>query len=83
MYECVCVCVFQIVVSTTCENNICENGGSCSQNVNDVTCDCASGFTGFVCEEQGIYDVTFFFYSLIRLVYVYTWKYYLQVCAFL
>ena len=42
--------VYSTVVQT-CEENICENGGSCTRHVNDYTCMCSPGFSGFLCEE--------------------------------
>lgn len=36
-----------------CSNNRCENGASCSPQVNtkNYTCDCLSGFYGNYCEK--------------------------------
>ena len=33
-----------------CSSNPCENGGSCTDNVNHYTCSCADGYTGIHCE---------------------------------
>ena len=33
-----------------CDSNPCENGGSCTDDVNSFTCDCITGFTGTECE---------------------------------
>jgi deleted-in-malignant-brain-tumors protein 1 len=38
-------------VVLTCEDSICENGGTCTRHVNDHTCECPPGFSGFLCEE--------------------------------
>ena len=44
---------FLITLGNTCDINIndcspdpCENGGTCTDLVNDFSCACASGFTG-------------------------------------
>ena len=42
--------VYSTVVQT-CEENICENGGNCTRHVNDYTCMCSPGFSGFLWEE--------------------------------
>ena len=33
-----------------CNPDPCENGGSCTDDVNGYTCDCADGYTGHDCE---------------------------------
>ena len=33
-----------------CENDPCENGGSCTDGVNIYTCGCVAGYTGDNCE---------------------------------
>ena len=47
-----------IIVVLECEENICENGGNCTRHINDLTCDCLPGSTGFLCEETGMQNVT-------------------------
>ena len=39
------------IVILECEENICENGGSCSIHAGDYRCDCPAGFSGFLCDE--------------------------------
>ena len=33
-----------------CEVNVCQNGGTCTQSVDLVTCDCPEGFAGKQCQ---------------------------------
>ena len=33
-----------------CVNHTCENGGSCVDGINNYSCDCLVGFTGYHCE---------------------------------
>ena len=33
-----------------CVNHTCENGGSCVDGVNNYSCNCLVGFTGYHCE---------------------------------
>ena len=35
-----------------CSPSPCENGGTCTDLVDDFSCDCAAGFTGFTCETS-------------------------------
>ena len=42
-----CKAYFSAVV-LACEENICENGGTCSRHVNDYSCD---GYSGILCDE--------------------------------
>ena len=44
------------VVLQACEENICDNGGTCSKHVNDYRCECPPGFSGFLCEEGMAYQ---------------------------
>jgi len=41
------------VVVMECEENPCENGGTCIKHVNDYTCTCSSGYSGYLCEGKG------------------------------
>ena len=45
-----CKAYFSAVV-LACEENICENGGTCSRHVNDYSCDCPAGYSGILCDE--------------------------------
>ena len=36
-----------------CNPNPCENGGTCTEWVNDYTCDCIEGWQGENCEIPG------------------------------
>ena len=42
---------FSLKVILLCEENVCKNGGSCSRHVNDYSCECLPGFSGYLCEE--------------------------------
>ena len=33
-----------------CATSPCQNGGSCSDQINDYTCNCTSGYVGTNCE---------------------------------
>ena len=33
------------------DNEICENGGTCTNEVGSYTCNCASGYTGSTCSD--------------------------------
>ena len=35
-----------------CTPTSCENGGTCVDGVNNVTCNCATGFTGETCQTS-------------------------------
>ena len=35
-----------------CSPSPCENGGTCTDLVDDFSCDCAAGFTGGTCETS-------------------------------
>ena len=45
-----CKAYFSAVV-LACEENICENGGTCSRHVNDYSCDCPARYSGILCDE--------------------------------
>ena len=34
-----------------CNGVVCENGGTCVDNIGSYTCDCSKGFTGRHCEQ--------------------------------
>ena len=34
-----------------CISNPCQNGGVCSNGINEYTCDCAQGYNGTSCEN--------------------------------
>ena len=33
-----------------CDSSPCQNGGTCTDNVNGYTCDCVAGYTGTECQ---------------------------------
>ena len=35
-----------------CTSDPCMNGGTCTDGVNDYTCDCVTGYTGTTCETS-------------------------------
>ena len=53
----VCFHVYTLLIMGTvlmgCEENPCENGGTCTRHVNDYTCTCPSGYSGHLCEGKG------------------------------
>ena len=48
------LCSFNVVFSD-CEENPCQNGGSCTRHVLDYSCTCPPSHTGDFC-ENGIYS---------------------------
>ena len=47
-----------------CEENICQNGGTCTKHVTDYSCDCPTGYSGYLCDEFDgnlFFTVTFIF----------------------
>ena len=45
-----CFAVFWFSDIDDCANSPCQNGGSCTDGVNQFTCQCVPGFTGTNCE---------------------------------
>lgn len=43
---------YYVCVPFTCSQDICQNGGSCSDNAGMVMCECSSGFSGTYCETE-------------------------------
>ena len=41
-----------IAVIEECEENPCENGGSCTKHVSDYLCTCLPGYTGTLCQGK-------------------------------
>ncbi len=39
-----------------CEENPCENGGTCRKFVLEYTCECPSGHSGSFCENEGMHS---------------------------
>ena len=37
-----------------CSSNPCQNGATCTDDVNSYTCGCVAGYTGVLC-ETGVY----------------------------
>jgi hypothetical protein len=42
-----------------CASNPCENGGSCTDNVNGYSCTCIGGYTGINCETGTFFNITY------------------------
>ena len=38
-----------------CSPNPCQNGGTCSDEVNNYTCSCVAGYTGYNCSIGTLY----------------------------
>ena len=54
-YSCCCkshTLFLHTLVLLDCEQNPCENGGSCTRHINDYNCTCPSGYGGYLCEDQ-------------------------------
>ena len=47
-----------------CSPNPCDNGGTCTDLVNDFKCKCKKGFSGKTCDKRK-YSCIFFYYSLL------------------
>ena len=45
--------IFHSLDIDDCNQNPCENGGTCTDGVNDYTCDCIEGWQGVNCEIPG------------------------------
>ena len=45
-----CMFVSRSPVMTECEENVCENGGTCQMLAGSVICTCPPHLTGVVCE---------------------------------
>ena len=35
-----------------CASSPCQNGGSCNDGINEYTCGCVAGYTGYECETS-------------------------------
>ena len=42
------------LVMLDCDENICENNGTCRRHVLTYTCDCPDGFIGAFCQDRGM-----------------------------
>ena len=40
-------------VMSPCENNICQNNGTCVKHVLTYICECPDGYVGAFCQEEG------------------------------
>ena len=41
-------------VMSECDEDFCQNGGTCIKHVLTVMCECPSGFIGYFCQEKGL-----------------------------
>ena len=46
-----CVYISPNAVISQCEQNPCENGGTCKKHALSYTCDCPPGYNGSLCEN--------------------------------
>ena len=44
--------VFNYAVFSTCDQNVCENGGTCTQHLFEYKCDCPPSHFGSYCEYE-------------------------------
>ena len=51
------LCVIFVLDVNDCMSNPCENGGSCTDGVNEYNCSCASGYTGTDCERSELLKI--------------------------
>ena len=62
--------MYDIVVETDeCATNPCQNGGSCSDEVNKFSCSCASGYEGATCHTGRLLFSTRRYHSHGRILY--------------
>ena len=62
-----------IVVDTDeCASNPCQNGGSCSDEVNKFNCSCASGYEGATCQTGRLLFSTRRYHSHGRILIVFS-----------
>ena len=48
-----------LTVMSECEENVCQNNGTCMKHVLTVTCICEPGYVGAFCQEKGLVPYTF------------------------
>ena len=55
--------LFMSIVDDNCIGNPCQNDGMCVDGINDYTCQCQPGFSGYDC-EIGTHSIISFFLFL-------------------
>ena len=66
--DCTATCILPNTVISQCEQNPCENGGTCRKHVLSYTCECLPGYNGSLCQlgewEMKLVDHTVWDHSL-------------------
>ena len=50
--------IFTSIDINNCETNPCQNGGTCTDGINDYSCKCTTGWEGDNCEILGKYELS-------------------------
>ena len=46
--------VIVLIEIDECDSNLCGNGGTCNDYINEFNCTCASGYEGTLCETGNL-----------------------------